>query len=294
MFRYQVRAGLILCAVEPGEDNGAVDLESQTGEEETGTAAGDETKVEDEEEVVVSIGEEAPPSDEEDQPAPHWVKELRKTNRELARENRELKQKQQAEQQSQQAATVMPKPTLAACDYDEDAFESKLAAWHEQQANAKAEQQKKADAEKAASDAWNAKLAAYGKAKAELKVADAEDAEAVARDILSVTQQSIIISGADNPALVVVALGKNPAKAKELASITDPVKYAFAIAKLETQLKVTPRKAPPPPETTVRGSAPVVPGSADANLERLRAEAAKTGDMSKVMAYKRQQRDKSK
>ena len=44
------------------------------------------------------------------------------------------------------------------------------------------------------------------------------------------------------------ALGKNPKKAKELGEITDPVKFAFAVAKLETQLTVTSRKQVPPPE----------------------------------------------
>jgi hypothetical protein len=84
-------------------------------------------------------------------------------------------------------------------------------------------------------------------------------------------------------------MGKSPAKAKELAAITDPVKFTFAIAKLEAQLKVTPRKAPPAPEKQIRsiGGVPMS-GAVDSTLERLRDEAAKTGDMTKVIAYKRQ------
>ena len=69
----------------------------------------------------------------------------------------------------------------------------------------------------------------------------------------------------------------------------DPVKFAFAVAKLETQLKVTNRKAAPPPESTVRGTGRVS-GAVDSTLERLRADAEKTGDYSKVMQYKRQKR----
>ena len=94
------------------------------------------------------------------------------------------------------------------------------------------------------------------------------------------------VNGTD---IAAVRVTKNPAKAKELSSITDPVKFAFAVAKLEAQLKVTPRKAPPPPERAVRGTAPVS-GTVDSTLERLREEAARTGDMSKVMAYRRQQK----
>ena len=89
---------------------------------------------------------------------------------------------------------------------------------------------------------------------------------------------------------MIYALGKNPKKAKELAAIADPVKFAFAVAKLEAQLKVTNRKpSPPPPERVISGTGRVS-GAVDSTLERLREEAARTGDMSKVVAYRRQKR----
>jgi hypothetical protein len=109
----------------------------------------------------------------------------------------------------------------------------------------------------------------------------------------NVTQQGILLQGLDNPALVVYALGKNPKRAKELASITDPVRFATAAGKLEAQLKVTNRPKPPAPPRVVTGSAPIS-GSVDSNLERLRAEAEKTGDMTKVLRYKQQMRAKGK
>jgi len=70
------------------------------------------------------------------------------------------------------------------------------------------------------------------------------------------------------------------------------VKLATAIGKLETQLKVSSKKSPPPPEKAIRGSGSGS-GSVDSTLERLRAEAEKTGNMSKVIAYKQQLRKKS-
>jgi hypothetical protein len=93
--------------------------------------------------------------------------------------------------------------------------------------------------------------------------------------------------------MVVYALGKNPKKAKELASITDPVKFAFAVAKLEAQLKVAPRKTPPPPEGAIRSTAPIS-GTVDSNLDRLRSEAERTGDYSKVYRYKQQLKAKAR
>jgi hypothetical protein len=98
-----------------------------------------------------------------------------------------------------------------------------------------------------------------------------------------------MIAGADNPALLVYALGKHPAKAKELAAIKDPVKFAFAVAKLETQMKTTsrPRAAPPPPETPLQSTAPSR-SATNATLERLEQEALRTGNRTKVAAYRRQ------
>lgn len=244
----------------------------------------------DAEEVVVTIGEESPPpEDEEHAKAPEWVKELRKNHRDLVRENRELKAKLDGKPTENKPVELGPKPTLEDHDYDTEKFEQELAKWYDRKREVD-EAAAKADAQqKEAQSAWQAKLDAYGKAKAELKVKDMEDAEAQATEVLNVTQQGIILQGAENPALVVYALGKNPKKAKELSSITDPVKFAFAVAKLETQLKVTNRKAAPPPEKTVASGSAPKSGAVDSTLEKLRAEAEKTGDFSKVIAHRRKQ-----
>jgi hypothetical protein len=108
-------------------------------------------------------------------------------------------------------------------------------------------------------------------------------------DLFNETQQGMIIQGANNSAALVYALGKNPTKAKELASIKDPVKFAWEASKLEGTMKATTRKPRSKPERTVKGSA-TLSGSTDGTLEKLREEAAKTGDHSKVIAYKKQKR----
>ena len=236
--------------------------------------------------VVVSIGEESPPQEEE-QRAPEWVRELRKANREKERKIRELEAKLNATATETKPVALGTKPTLESCDYDSEEYEKKLAGWYEQKREydaAEAEAQAQRDAE---AKAWQDKLDSYAKARASLKVRDYEDAEAVALETFNVTQQGIVLQGSDNPALIIYALGKNTSKAKELASITDPVKFAFAVAKLETQLKVTNRKAAAAPERTIATGGGRISGSVDSTLDRLREEALKTGDMSKVMAYKR-------
>lgn len=256
-----------------------------------GTTQGEAAEGEEGDAVVVTIGEEPPPSDEEETArAPEWVRELRKNHRELQKQNRELQEKLNAVSGVEQKPTPLgTKPTLEGCDYDAEKYEQELTGWYERKRQAD-EQEAKARAEQEAQQKeWQAKLQSYGKAKTELKVKDFDEAEGMVQENFSATQQGILLQGADNPALLVYALGKNPKKAKELSSITDPVKFAFAVAKLETQLKVTNRKAPPPPEKTVQGSGSTS-GAVDSNLDRLRAEAEKTGDYSKVIAYKRQKR----
>ena len=252
----------------------------------------DEIEPEDTEEVVVSIGEEAPPP-EEHTPAPEWVKELRKTNRELQRQNRELQARVQAAPPETKPVVIGNKPKLEDHDYDADKYEEALTDWFDRKRQADEVNAKQEAEVMNQQKAWQAKLDGYGKAKAELRVKDFEDAEEVAQQVFSITQQGVLLQGADNPALVVYALGKNPAKAKELAEIKDPVKFAFAVAKLEKDLKVTNRRQAPAPERIISGTGRSS-GAVDSTLERLREDAARTGNMTKVIAYKAQKRSASK
>jgi len=270
--------------IDAGENNAASD---QLTDGET------EQHEEESDEVVVSIGEEAPPAEEE-QRAPEWVRELRKANREKERRIRELEAKLQTTTQTENKPVALgPKPKLEEFDYDADRFEQALDAWHERKRQHDLETERVRQAEQTQQQAWQAKLEGYSKAKAELKVRDYEDAEAIAQEVFNVTQQGVILQGADNPALVIYALGKNPKKAADLAKINDPVKFAFAVAKLEKELKVTNRRAAPAPERVIQGTGRVS-GAVDSTLERLREEAARTGNMTKVIQYKAQKRAASK
>jgi hypothetical protein len=267
------------------------ELESQQPDEELTEEpeATPEAEVEPDE-VVVTIGDEAPA--EEPERAPEWVRELRKSHRELQRKVREYEEQSARVTAPAAVPTLGAKPKLEDHDYDTDKYETALEAWYRQkdtveaarrQAEAQVETQRKA---------WQDKLDGYAKAKADLRVKDYEDAEATVQESLNTVQQGVLLQGADNAALVVYALGKNPKKAKELATISDPVKFAFAVAKMEAQLKVNPAKRPPAPERAITGSSAPISGTVDSTLERLRAEAEKTGDMTKVIRYRNQLREK--
>ena len=265
---------------------------SQADETTPEAAAADEDAIDDE--VEVSIGDKPVQAEEPKQAAPAWVRELRRRERELQREVRELRAKVQTPQVENQPPAVGAKPKLEDHDYDAEKFEAALASWFERKRQADEHAAKQKQSEEQQKQAWQARLDAYGKAKASLRVRDYEDAESSVTESLNVTQQGIIVSGAENPALVTYAIGKDPAKLKELAAIADPVKFAFAVAKLETQLKVNPRKPAAAPEVIVKSTTRLAGGSHDQVLERLYDEADKTGDRTKVIAYKAKLRAQTK
>ncbi len=266
------------------------EAEEVSDDEDSDTEAEADEADEDEGFVAVTIGEEAPPpEDEETERAPEWVRDLRKQYREEKRRNKELQEQLAATTGATKVAQLGEKPTLEKADYDTERYEKELAAWYERKRkHDEVEAARQAEAQ-AAEREWKQKLEGYQSAKAGLKVRDYDEAEDVVQDAFSVTQQGMILQGADNPALLVYALGKNPKRAKELASIKDPVKFAFAVARLETQLKVTKRKASSKPDPKVTGTGRVS-GAVDSTLERLRADAERTGDYSKVFQYKKQKR----
>lgn len=242
--------------------------------------------------VKVTFGE--PEAEEDaDAKASGWVKEVRQRNRQLNKELREARD-QLARLQPQQQEEVGKEPELEDLDYDTAKFKQATREWLEKKAKVDARKADQQKAEQAAQEAWAAKVAAYNDAKASLGSEDFDEAEEAVQSALNPTQIGIILSGAKVPAEIILGLGTNPAKLRELAAIADPVAFAFAVAELQSKVtKVATTKKPPAPERRVSGNAGVS-GTVDSNLDRLRADAEKTGDYSKVTAYKRQLRDKAR
>lgn len=279
------------------EDVEDVEQEAQEEEapEESATEAVDEGGDEEgEDEIVVQIGDEAEEDEDEffedageKKPAPNWLKDLRKSNREQAKRIKELEAEKSTPKHVEDEEELPPEPTLEQHDYDAEAFKAALLEWADKKRKVEARKDEKANAQKDAEDAWQAKLSGYAEKKHALKVPDFDGAESYVKDTFDVTQQGIIIEIADDPALLTYALGKNKKRAGELASIKQPVQFIKALTLMEAQIKMTSRKGPPPPERPLSGR---TGGGADNTLEKLREEAARTGDMSKVLAYKRKQR----
>lgn len=245
---------------------------------------------EDQQEQVEIVVEGHEPEPQKDA-APPWVKDLRKKYRESEERAAELERKLSAYQQPSQAEDPGPKPTLEGCEFDPVAFEAKLESWHDARKRKEAMDAQRAQAADAGQRAWQSRLDAYGKSKADLarQVPDYADAEAAVRGRLDITQQGVLIHCSDNAALVICALGQNPKLLEDLAKETDAIRFAVKVAKLEDRVKTQKKTQVPPPEKRITGSGSSS-ATADSQLEKLEAEAARTGDRTKVVAYKRSKR----
>ena len=247
---------------------------------------GDE--IEEPEEMVISIEGEKEEESENNlliaNNGSGLVKDLRKLVRDGNKRIKHLEEQLTKTTAPVQVNNINTKPTLESCDYDDDVYSQKLEDWHKQKIAKELEEAK-------AKQEWEQRISVYTQAKQSLKVSDFDDAEDVVKETLSEQQQGILLHGADDPAMLVYALGKYPQKAKELAGIHDPVKYAFAVAKLETKLKTTTiKKTAPAPEKMAPNNGGISK-SPDGIAAKLEAEAARTGDYSKLFAYNRSKRN---
>lgn len=228
-------------------------------------------------EYSLRIGDEEIQLTEEDddhvdgQPAPQWVKDLRKNNREKDKELRELRrqleeiQSKPVEQQQpmQQVDAIPPKPTLESCDYDEVVFEQALTDWHEKKGRAEKSKQDQLRQQQEYQKNFQKRIDAHKERAAKLPVKDYQEMEEIARRELSDIQKEILIHAADEGSeLIAYALGKNQQLRQRVAAETDPIRAAFLLGQISKQVSLAPkpRKATKP-EPEVRG------GGADAKQD---------------------------
>lgn len=268
-------------------DEDTLSEEGDGGIEASGEGEGGES----EGQLVIGFeGEDEPEGQADAQRAPSsWVTELRKRDREKAARIRELERKLAAAAPSS-APVVGPEPTFEDCGNDPAVYRDKLSAWTARKAAADAEAKRQRDEQEAQARTWTQRLARVDAEEARLGVAGADDAREAFMSQLSDLQRAIIMHAYEDPQLTAklrYAIGRSPTELARLAAIQDPTRFAVAIAELRQKMK-TNRKGPAPkPETRVRPGTPGAgAGSAvDNQLERLRAEAERTRDQTKVIAY---------
>lgn len=194
-----------------------------------------------------------------------------------------------AEREPPPIIEIGEKPTLVSYEYDEEKYEAALDAWKERTVAAAAQAAKAGETNAHLQQEWDRDHQSYQAKRAALTFSDRDEAEGTATASLSPAQQVTIVQVADNPALLLYALGKHPLKLAKLAAITNPLKLAKAVALLEGKMTVAPRRKTPEPEEIATGTAGFSAGG-DKAREKLEREADKTGDRSKLIAYNEQRR----
>ena len=253
------------------------DLDTETD------APDDEIDPSEDDEVDVTFGDESDDDAQDGEDETPVIKTLRKVNREQEKELRRLRRLEQAQQQAAPVVKELPpKPTLESCDYDEDEQERQLLEWLALKSTIEAATQEQKQV------VQNIKLS-YAEQAKNLKARDFKEAEEEVVSIFDETRQSILLDAVESPALLVYALGKNPAQLERLSKIQSLAKFAAELGKLEKELKVSKRSEKPAPiDTNLRSSAPASGNSK--KLAQLEAEAMRTGDRTKLIAYKRNMR----
>lgn len=227
--------------------------------------------------------------EEDEQEETPLIKQLRTELRDAKKEAHELRKGAQP-----QKVEVGTKPTLESCEWDEDRFEVELEAWKDRSRQAEEQERSQQQQYAARQDQFNRKLSTYqaNLARLPLPQEDKDAAHNVVVSTLPTLLQSAIVEYADDPAKVVVALAKHPAKLAKLAAIEDPIAFVIAMKDMERNLKVVNRRRPPAPEadTIQRGSASNV--GRDKQLEKLEKEADRTGDRTDLIRYKKSLNEK--
>ena len=232
----------------------------------------DQPENEDGEPFIGFEGEEAAPASEGDSTV---IRDLRRKLREKDRELAGLRR-------APERIEVGEKPTLESCEYDEERFETALVQWRERKAQADAQTAEQQERAKRQQEAEEGLRSGYEASKASLGVADFEDREAAVIAALPADYDKLLLHSGKGAELI-VALSNSPGKLEALAK-SNPLEAAMMVGELRSKLQMGTRKAPQP-DRPVRGNA--APASADKELARLEAEAERTGDRTKLIAYRR-------
>jgi hypothetical protein len=255
----------------------------------TENVSGEAVENEAEDEVLLGDSPAAPPA-----PAPAWVKSLRSKYKALAAENAALKGG--AVQRTDAPASAGPKPTLAEFDFDSDQFEQAYDHWAAKQSAIKDGERSVAERQAQEQRAWQSQIGSFEAQVKALPFRDALESVDAAQAEFTPLQASVIIQYAENPALLMMALGRNLEKAAELSRVTDPIKFALEIKKVESTMSTKPRKPSTSPERVIlsgAGKVGAILAGGDKRRDALIAEASKTGDMRPLQQYDRAAKNKS-
>ncbi len=213
--------------------------------------------------------------------------------RDLRKQNRLLQQQLRAKDTPKQDEVIElgEEPTLESCEYDEDKFKAEVKAYYAREKAIEKQKEEQAKQQDKVKQAQQTQLEAYETQKKALgaknyKVAEEEFLTSV--HAVNPALGEVILNAAEDMAKMVYVLGTQPKKLESLLKITNPYKLAAEVARIEKDVKVQKKQSNIKPEGTLKGDiGGGATASSEKHLEKLRAEAQKTGDFTKVAAYKR-------
>ncbi len=263
----------------PGEED-QIDTDTLVLEEEDVVTFEGEEQSEEGDETVIAF------SDDEQEEETPLVKKLRDQLRDVQRQARRVRNSPADDNDPEPQVAERPR-SVADFDYDEDRFNAAIdehLAAKEQHTEWKGRQTARDNARKATEEEQAKRVEQQRKA---LGVSDYDARSATVKDTLSDSQLAILINGADNPAQLIYALGRSQTRLTLLSGEENLARFAVMLGKMEKEIKVTKRTAANP-ESVVRGATATFTQSNDKHLAMLEREAEKTGNRSKIQAYKRQ------
>ncbi len=268
------------------DEQETIENESDSSEVDTDP---EETEEEEEDDLVVTIGDEEP-EEKEKLPDSKLVNFLRKADRKKSKEIRDLKRQLESKTEKEPVEELVlgERPKLEDFDWDEAKKDEALEKWFEQKKLVAQQKVEKEQEQENQTKAWEQKVQRYTAQQKELNTKNFSEAEDVVKGKLGKNEQGLILHACKNPAKMVLALAGNPGILDELSKLNDIALLAYRLAEIEGQIKVRGRKPTTKPEKVLKSSG----GSSvtDNTLERLREEASKTGDYSKIRAYKKNKR----
>jgi hypothetical protein len=254
-----------------------VEEEATDGQGEDDNAADELIEIELDGETL-TLGEEEEPEEKSE-----TFKQVRTAHREATKELRKLRKELDEVKnkgvEKEAAPVVTKKPEYFDYDSEEDyekAMVSFIESEREKQTQIQSQQQEIQEVVKNYEDGKSSLRKKYKSFR------DFDEVEEVVVENLSPDKVEAILKGADDPSFLVYAVGKSPKLLKELSSISDPIRFAAKVGKIEDKMKSSMKKkaAAPAPERKVKGAK----GSVGQNtLEKLREK----GDIKGAIAYRR-------
>lgn len=232
---------------------------------------------EDQGEPDFAFADEAAPAPEQDNST------IRKMRDDLRAAQRELAEFRK--QSAPKPIEVGPKPVLAECGeagYDEDVYEAELLKWNDRRLAAERQAGEVESQRETAKREWQGRIDTYEASKA--TVPGIDDAEQVVEAALGEDRMRILMLVPEDAPKLIAALAKSPDKLETLSKL-DLARAAMMIGELKGKVQMTTRKVPAP-DAPLRGNAAIA-GSTDKQLQRLEAEAEKTGDRTELIRYRR-------